>query len=120
MAGSTAIKNGLPLSSDQGENLTKNRHNPGGVATRQRRTAGEEMADPAFQRMRQPSGRRPGMAGIPGVASMILATRRGTPCEGAAPAFNPWTALVVGWKGEVLACPSRPSASSAWGLWELR
>ena len=33
MVGSTAIKNGLPLSSDQGENLTKNRQNPGGVAS---------------------------------------------------------------------------------------
>ncbi len=79
MAGSTAIENGLPLSSDQGENLTKNRQNPGGVARRQGRTVGEELA---------------------GVASMILATRRVTPQEGAATAFNPWTALAVGWKGE--------------------
>jgi hypothetical protein len=36
-----------------------------------------------------------------GVASMILVTRRGTPCESAAPAFNPLIALVVGWKREV-------------------
>jgi hypothetical protein len=100
MAGTTAIKNGLPLSSDQGESLTKNRQNPGGVARRQGRTAGEELADPAFQRKSQPSERRPGNAWIPGVAGTILATRRVTPQEGAATAFNPWTALVVGWKGE--------------------